>query len=127
LATGQAVITDAGGTHDIHPRDKHVVGQRLARIALNKVYGQQHMAWTGPVYRSAEVRGHELVLHFDHADGALAVRGDGALAGFELAGADGRFHPAQARIEGDTVVLQARAVRSEERRVGKECRSRWEP
>lgn len=111
-ATGQAVITDAGDTHDIHPRDKHVVGQRLARIALNKVYGQQHMAWTGPVYRSAEVRGHELVLHFDHADGALAVRGDGALAGFELAGADGRFHPAQARIEGDTVVLQARAVRS---------------
>jgi len=110
-ATGQAVITDAGDSNDIHPRDKHVVGQRLARIALNKVYGQQHIAWTGPVFREAEVRGRELVLHFEHADGALAARG-GALAGFELAGADGRFHPAQARIEGDTVVLQARAVRS---------------
>lgn len=110
-ATGQAVITDVGDTHDIHPRDKRTVGQRLARIALHKVYGDRDIAWTGPVYRSAEVRGRELVLHFDHADGALATRG-GALGGFELAGADGRFHPAQARIEGDTVVLQARAVRS---------------
>ena len=108
-ATGQAVITDAGDSNDIHPRDKHTVGQRLARIALHQVYGQQGLAWTGPVYRSSEVRGRELVLHFDHADGALAAR-DGVLAGFELAGADGLFHPARARIEGDSVVLQAAGV-----------------
>ncbi len=109
-ATGQAVITDVGDTDDIHPRDKRTVGQRLARIALHGVYGRDGLAWTGPVYRSAEVRGQELVLHFDHADGALAARGGGALAGFELAGADGRFHPAQARIEGDSVVLKATGV-----------------
>ncbi len=108
-ATGQAVITDVGDRDDIHPRDKRTVGQRLARVALHHVYGQQGLAWTGPVYRSAEARGRELVLHFDHADGALAARG-GVLAGFELAAADGRFHPAQARIEGDTVVLQATGV-----------------
>lgn len=108
-ATGQAVITDAGDSNDIHPRDKHTVGQRLARIALHQVYGRQGVAWSGPVYRSAQARGRELVLHFDHADGALAARG-GVLAGFELAAGDGRFQPAQARIEGDTVVLQAAGV-----------------
>lgn len=109
-ATGQAVITDAGDSDDIHPRDKRVVGQRLARIALHQVYGRQDLAWTGPVFRQAQVRGRELVLHFDHADGALAARGGGELRGFELAGEDGRFHAAQARIEADTVVLQAPGV-----------------
>jgi len=108
--TGQVVITDAGDTHDIHPRDKRTVGQRLARIAQYMVYGQQDVAWTGPVFRRAQVRGQDVVLHFDHAGGALAARGGGALAGFELAGADGLFHPAQARVEGDTVVVQSEAV-----------------
>ncbi len=109
-ATGQAVITDVGDTDDIHPRDKRTVGDRLARIALHQVYARPGRAWTGPVYRNAEPRGRELVLHFDHADGALAARGGGPLAGFELAGKDGRFHPARARIEGDAVVLDAREV-----------------
>lgn len=110
-ATGQVVITDVGDVHDIHPRDKHTVGHRLALAARHVAYGEDNIAWSGPVYRQATVDGPRMVLHFDAHDGVLAVRGGGdAPHGFELAGADGTFHPAQARIAGDTVVLESAQV-----------------
>lgn len=48
-------------------------------------------------------------LHFDHLGGGLVQRGD-ALAGFEVASADGEFAPAQAQIEGDTVLVRGVAA-----------------
>ena len=42
----------------------------------------------------------------------------------------GKAHTEQIRLDGDTrvdVCLQPSLDRSEERRVGKECRSRWSP
>ncbi|KAF1684628.1 9-O-acetylesterase [Pseudoxanthomonas broegbernensis] len=111
-ATAQAVITDVGDVHDIHPRDKRTVGHRLALAAQHVAYGQDGFAWRGPAFREAAVDGRVLVLHFDAHDGVLAVRGGGdAPRGFELAGANGRFHPARARIAGDTVVLESPKVR----------------
>ena len=110
-ATGQAVTIDVGAADDIHPRDKRTVGHRLA-LPARRLYGDAGLAYSGPVFRDAEVRGAELVLRFDAQRGLLAVRGGGtAPRGFELAGDDGRFHPAQARIAGDTVVLRSDAVR----------------
>jgi len=108
-ATAQAVTIDVGDAHDIHPRDKRTVGHRLALAARRVAYGQD-VVHAGPAYRGAEAREGTLVLRFD-APAGLAVRGGGqAPRGFELAGADGRFHPAQARIEGDAVVLRSGAV-----------------
>lgn len=110
-ATGQAVTIDVGNSHDIHPRDKHTVGHRLALAARRTAYGDQALAYRGPVFREAVPQGAELALRFDAQDGVLAARGGGtAPRGFEVAGADGRFHPAQARIVGDTVVLRSAAV-----------------
>ena len=106
-----AVTIDVGAADDIHPRDKRTVGHRLA-LPARRLYGDAGLAYSGPVFRDAEVRGAELVLRFDAQRGLLAVRGGGtAPRGFELAGDDGRFHPAQARIAGDTVVLRSDAVR----------------
>ncbi len=69
------------------------------------------LAYRGPEFRAAEAKGGELVLHFDAVQGVLATRAGGnAPRGFEVAGADKRFHPAQARIVGDTVVLRSTAV-----------------
>jgi sialate O-acetylesterase len=114
-ATGQAVLIDAGNSHDIHPRDKHVVGHRLALAARHVAYGEQDLVHRGPVFRTVETKGGELVLHFDALQGVLATRAGGtAPRGFEVAGADNRFHPAQARIVGDTVVLRSKAVASPE-------------
>jgi sialate O-acetylesterase len=110
-ATGQAVTIDVGAADDIHPRDKRSVGQRLALPARHVAYGGRDLVYRGPVFRAAETKGAELVLRFDALEGVLAVRGGGsAPQGFELAGADGRFHPARARIVGDTVVLRSAAV-----------------
>lgn len=110
-ATGQAVTIDVGMADDVHPRDKRTVGHRLALPARHLAYGERELVHRGPVFRDAEVRDGELVLRFDAQRGVLAARGGGVESqGFELAGADGRFHRAQARIAGESVVLHSDAV-----------------
>ena len=109
-ATGQAVTIDVGAADDIHPRDKRTVGQRLARAARHVAYADEAIVHTGPVFQGAQAEGGRLRLEFDASSGVLAVRGGGVLQGFEVAGADGRFHPAQARIDGRAVLLRSDAV-----------------
>lgn len=107
-ATGMAVTIDIGDANDIHPKNKQDVGMRLALIALAKTYGQ-NISYSGPMYSGMEVKGAEVVLHFDHTDGGLMAK-DGPLAGFQVAGEDQQFVWADARIEGDTVVVSAEGV-----------------
>lgn len=102
-ATGMAVIIDIGDANDIHPKNKQDVGVRLALIALAKSYGKE-IAYSGPIYSGMEARGSEIVLRFDHADGGLVAK-DGPLVGFAVAGDDQVWAWADARIEGDTVVV----------------------
>ncbi len=104
-----AVITDVGEETDIHPKHKEPVGQRLAYIALAKVYGRR-LPWSGPVFKDMKISGAQAVLRFDHVDGGLVARG-GELANFTLAAAGtSNFVPAQARIDGATVVVSADGV-----------------
>jgi sialate O-acetylesterase len=104
--TGMIVTTDlVDDLHDIHPRNKQDVGKRLARLALAKIYGRTNVVWSGPMYRSMDVTGSKAVLHFDHTDGGLMSKDGKPLAWFTVAGADGVFHPADAVIKGDTVVV----------------------
>ncbi len=105
--TGMAVTIDIGNPNDVHPTDKRTVGQRLAAAAKAITYGE-HVEFSGPLFRQVTTEGAKLRVWFDHAEG-LNVRGDG-LTAFELAGADGEFHPAEARIDGDTVVLTSTNV-----------------
>jgi sialate O-acetylesterase len=108
-ATGQAVILDVSDVDDIHPREKRVVGRRLARLALNRVYGKE-VADTGPRPREVEVAGDRLRVHFSNTNGGLTTT-QGKIAGFELAAADGVFHPARAEIAGPaTVEVSAEGV-----------------
>jgi len=51
-----------------------------------------------------------LKIHFDHTDGGLAVKGD-RFGEFSIAGKNHRWHWADAKIEGDTVVLSSPSVR----------------
>ncbi|HTO02053.1 MAG TPA: sialate O-acetylesterase [Opitutus sp.] len=108
--TGLAVTIDTGEADDIHPKEKQPVGARLALAALAGHYRKPGVA-IGPTLRFVERRPGGLVLHFDHADGGLKVKGD-RLGEFSIRGADGVWHWANARIEGaDTVVVSADAVR----------------
>lgn len=100
---GMAVLIDIGESHDIHPKNKADVGFRLAQVALANTYGQKN-ALLSPIFESATVEGNKIRVHFKNADEGLETK-DGDLKGFEIAGADGKFFPAQGRIQKDTVLL----------------------
>ncbi|KHL61596.1 beta galactosidase jelly roll domain-containing protein [Xanthomonas euvesicatoria pv. euvesicatoria] len=108
-ATGQAVIIDIGNPTDIHPTNKRDVGHRLALAARHVAYGQT-LVYSAPVFKRARFDGGKAVLSFDLQGSALQVRGGGAVQGFRIAGADQRFHPASAQIEGDRVIVRSDAV-----------------
>jgi sialate O-acetylesterase len=108
-ATGQVVTVDIGDRDDIHPRNKRDVGQRLALAARSVAYGES-LVHSGPIQRAVRFADHAAIVDFDSGGAALAVRGGGDVAGFELAGADQVFHPAHARIEGNVVIVRSDAV-----------------
>lgn len=108
--TGMVVTTDlVDNLRDIHPRDKKSVGLRLASLALADTYGRSDIVAYGPVLRTLAVDAGRAVLSFDFADG-LAARDGKALDWFEIAGADGVYHPAIAAIDGKRVVLASPQV-----------------
>ncbi len=108
--TGMAVTMDIGNVKDIHPKNKQDVGKRLALWALAKTYGVKDIVYSGPLYKSMEVKGKKIVIHFDHVDGGLVARG-GELKDFFIAGKDKVFVPAKAKISGNTVVVWSREVK----------------
>jgi len=97
-----AVTIDVGNPDDVHPTDKLTVGHRLALAARTISYGEQ-LEFSGPLFRQVTPEGNSLRVWFDHAAG-LESR-SGPLTDFEVAGEDGQFAPAQATIDGSTVVL----------------------
>jgi sialate O-acetylesterase len=107
--TGMAVTIDIGLPKNIHPTNKQDVGLRLALWARAIAYGEK-IEYSGPLYREATSEGGSLRVWFDHA-GGLKSRSQ-ELKGFEVAGADRKFWPAQARIEGSTVVVSSPSVPS---------------
>ena len=112
--TGMVVTTDiTGDTTDIHPFDKVDVGERLAKWALAKTYNRQGITYSGPLYRSMEIKGSQAILHFDFADGGLMKKGD-ELREFVIAGKDQQFVKANARIDGDNVIVSSPKVQHPE-------------
>ena len=107
-ATGQAVIVDLGNVRDIHPRDKRDVGRRLARLALARDYGQK-ITDSGPILDKATREGAGFRVTFTSINGHL-IAPQNILGGFELAGADKVFKPADAKIENDTVLVTSADV-----------------
>lgn len=107
--TGMAVIIDIGDAKDIHPKNKQDVGKRLALWALANTYDKD-VVYSGPLYTSMEKKGDKIVLHFDHCGGGLVARGGETLKGFAIAGENRKFVWANARIEGDTVVVSSGEV-----------------
>jgi sialate O-acetylesterase len=106
--TAMAVAIDLGERDNIHPKNKREVGRRLSLLARALVYGEQ-LVYSGPLFRRTTREDSVLRIWFDHTGGGLAAQG-GALRGFEVAGADRRWMPAAARIEGDTVAASSPSV-----------------
>ncbi|MBC6698588.1 sialate O-acetylesterase [Hymenobacter puniceus] len=106
--TGMVVTTDVGDSLDIHPRNKQAVGHRLALWALRNEYGEKKLVTSGPIYKAMKIDKNTARLSFDYAEGLKAE--GGTLREFTVAGADGVFYPAQAVIEGNTVVVSSAQV-----------------
>jgi sialate O-acetylesterase len=106
--TGLAVTIDTGEANNVHPQNKAPVGYRLMCIALATAYGQ-NIEYSGPLYQSMEVKNNAAIIHFTHLGGGLQAKG-GALKGFQIAGADKNFVDADAKIDGDTLVVSSSQV-----------------
>lgn len=107
--TGMAVSSDCGDSLDVHPRRKQPVGERLARWALAKTYGQD-ITPSGPVFSSVTRQADALIVSFLYADGLQTSDGKSPSC-FEIAEEDGLFQPATATIEGNTVRLTSPTIK----------------
>ena len=107
--TGMAITLDIGDPKDIHPKNKQDVGKRLSYWALATVYGRSVPAISGPLPTGSQVEGDAIRVSFRHADG-LKTRDGAAPRGWLLAGADQVWKPAEARIDGTSVVVRSAAV-----------------
>jgi sialate O-acetylesterase len=130
--TGMVVTIDIGDPTNLHPKNKQDVGLRLALAARAIAYGEK-IEWSGPLYRQVTQEERALRVWFDHAGGLFAKSAEAATAagsanaglatispanstravtGFEIAGADGKYLPAEAKIDGESVVVSNAAVPS---------------
>ena len=104
-----AVAVDIGDSANIHPNNKWDVGHRLAAGAMRIVYDRPVMH-SGPVYSSHYTDGLAIHLRFRHAADSLMTLQNVPLTGFEIAGADRNFLPAEARIRSGEVVVFNRGI-----------------
>ena len=107
--TGMAVLIDIGDANDIHPKNKVDVGRRLALNALAGTYGKD-VVFSGPIYSGYSIEGNSIRISFNHVEGGLFTSDGKQPEGFWMAGPDRIFHKAEAKIEGDTVVVTCKEV-----------------
>lgn len=106
--TGIVVTIDLGKADDMHPKNKQDVCRRMATLAEGMAYDKK-VAVSGPVLQSKTISGRTVKLKFKHAEGGLTSPSS-ELTGFEVAGADGKYVSAKARIEADSVIVESDAV-----------------
>lgn len=129
--TGQAVLIDIGESEAIHPLNKKDAGERLAKIALANDYGRQASA-SGPLFQKADIESGKIRVKFSHTDGGLVARPlsptynvsliakqtaplvrnspESEVEGFAICGKDGKWVWAQAKIEGDDVIVWSEQI-----------------
>lgn len=100
--TGMVVAIDLGEKDNIHPTNKLPVGERLARVALARTYGQK-IEDQGPTFSRLSINGEKAIVDFAHGEGLDAA--GGAPRGFYIAGENRIFKPAETSISGTSVIL----------------------
>lgn len=109
--TGMVVVSDlVDNIKDIHPRNKQDVGKRLANMALSETYGVTGLPYQFPSYQSITLENNALRVHLKDAENGLMIKAGEKPMAFEIAGADKVFVQAEARVEGNTLVVWAKNV-----------------
>jgi len=109
--TGMAVTMDIGNPRNIHPTNKKEVGRRLALWAMAKDYGKPKTVFSGPQYKSLDIKGEKAIISFNHIGGGLMAKGS-PLTHFEIADADMKFYPGKAKIKGNKVLVSSEFVKT---------------
>jgi len=107
--TGMVATFDIATVMNIHPPYKKEVGERLAVLALNNDYGIK-IQCNGPVYKSMSVEGNTIKLQFENIGEGLVAKNKNELNEFEIAGSDGRYIKAKAKISGNEVLVSSSSV-----------------
>ncbi|MGB3798389.1 MAG: polysaccharide deacetylase family protein, partial [Lewinella sp.] len=108
--TGLAVAIDIGEWNDIHPLNKKDVGERLALEARRIAYGEGSLVSTGPLFRSTSVEDGRIRIQFDRTGEGLITTDGLDPQYFAVAGYNRDYHWAEARIEGDEVIVWSENV-----------------
>jgi sialate O-acetylesterase len=103
--SGMVVAIDLGEWNDIHPDRKKEVGDRLALAAEKLAYGEKDIVYSGPIYQSSTINGNKVIISFANTGGGLMTNDGEELSQFAIAGSDKKFVWANAKIEGDKVVV----------------------
>ncbi|MDL5512877.1 sialate O-acetylesterase [Arenibacter sp. M-2] len=109
--TSMVVSMDIGDKYDVHPANKQDFGYRMAIQALSKVYGKDIQS-DGPRYKSHFIQGNTLIVNLEEVNGLLSSTHNDSICGFELAGKEGEFYDAQARIHGDQIYIASKKIES---------------
>jgi sialate O-acetylesterase len=120
--TGMAVIIDIGEANDIHPKDKQDVGKRLAAWALKKDYNKD-VVLSGPLFKDCKIEGSKAIISFDHTGSGLTAgikngiepfkeTPDAKLKWIAIAGADKKWHWADAVIDGNKLIVSSDKVKN---------------
>ncbi|MFY9153555.1 MAG: sialate O-acetylesterase [Prolixibacteraceae bacterium] len=108
--TAMAVTIGLGEWNDIHPLRKKEVGQRLALAAEKLAYGDQNVVASGPVYQSMKIKGSKIELSFSEFGSGLVAKDGNELKQFAISGADKKFVWAQAKIDGNKVIVWSDSI-----------------
>jgi len=108
--TALTVNIDLGEWNDVHPQNKESVGKRLALAAGKLAYNDKNVVASGPIYKSMSIKDNKIELTFTDCGSGLIAKNGKALKQFALAGADKKFVWAQAKIEGNKVVVWNEAI-----------------
>lgn len=103
---GMVTTADIGSQHDVHPKEKKILGKRLAKYALGMIYGFDG-EYRPPYCKEMTVEGDTAVLRFANA-------GDGLYRTKELefivVDQDGTTAVGEYEINGDTIRVKANGI-----------------
>ncbi|MBR2766062.1 MAG: hypothetical protein IKE03_08795 [Blautia sp.] len=98
-------IMDLGDRYDIHPKFKREVGQRLALLALGKVYGRDILCEALEISDAAwDADGQSIRISLHHAEGGLTL-GNGVTELFAISQAGRALTVSAVRADGESLVV----------------------
>lgn len=95
--TGLILTMDTGDLNDIHPKEKKIVGFRVANMALNRLFDRKELKCDSPLFDTVELKGNEAIVKFRNAE-ELKTRDGKAPDYFQVAGDNKQFFDADAQI-----------------------------